>query len=421
VKRWAALAAAAALAGCGGGGGHDHGRSPARGTMSPRPPSAQEELKALLSRRARALQDGDVKAYAATAIGAQRTADRRAARNARGLPLRAVRLTAQHIDLHGRSAVLQARSGYALAGVQGRFDAERMMRAVRTADGWRIRSETSRRRRHPWEVAPFTAQRSRHFLILAPYGLDDSGLTDALEAGYARIKTILAAGRLRRRYAVVVAADAREARQMTSGIRGVATLAAISDTAVREEGAAERVARISSQRLLVVWSAFAPLDPDGRQRVVAHELTHAALADVTSGRTPSWLLEGIALYVSGDRRVAEAAQLVGAEALGGGAPRRALTLTGLSDPDAIARLGGDAQTAAYAYASSAAFYIVARYGRRRFLDLYDVFNQDSLPGRPGPTLVDRALRRVLHVPLLKLERNLRDWIVTRAVVAPEAP
>src|SRR5215210_8198456 len=97
---------------------------------------------------------------------------------------------------------------------------------------------------------------------------------------------------------------------MTTGIRGVATLAAISDSAVREQGPADRVVRVSSQRLLVVWPAFAPLDPDGRRRVVAHELTHAALAARTSGRTPAWLVEGIALYASGDRRWGDAGRLL---------------------------------------------------------------------------------------------------------------
>ena len=66
-----------------------------------------------------------------------------------------------------------------------------------------------------------------------------------------------------------------------------------------------------------------------------------------------------------------------------GAARRALTLAGLSRPDAIARLDGDAQEAAYAYASAAAFYIVARYGRKRYLELYDAFNDEDLPGRAG--------------------------------------
>jgi hypothetical protein len=224
---------------------------------------------------------------------------------------------------------------------------------------------------------------------------------------------------LRRRYLVVVAADAAQARQMTTGIRGVATLAAISDSAVREQGLADRVVRVASQRLLVVWPAFAPLDPDGRRRVVTHELTHAALAGRTSGRTPGWLVEGIALYVSGDRRVGDAARLVAGDAAA--VSRRALTLTGLSAPGAIGRLGGEGQSAAYAYSSAAAFYIVERFGRKPFLRLYDAFNDPELTEPEGAELTAAAIRRVLGIGLLELERDLRRWIVTRAVVDAFAP
>ena len=147
--------------------------------------------------------------------------------------------------------------------------------------------------------------------------------------------------------------------------------------------------QVASQRLLVVWPAFAPLDAEGRARVVAHELTHAALASRTSGRTPGWLVEGIALYVSGDRRVGAAARYVAGDA--GRVSRRALTLTGLSAPGAIGRLGGDGQSAAYAYSSAAAFYVAERYGRKRFLRLYAAFNDPDLT-EPDGRRADRGGR-----------------------------
>jgi hypothetical protein len=422
VRRRAALAIAALVvtAGCSGGGSDGPAGTPAEGTKAPRPPSAEDQLKALLTRRARALQDHDARRYSATATGRQRAADREAARNARRLPLRNVRLTADEIVVDGRRALLRARSSYGIAGIRGHFEADRVLRAARTRSGWRIRSQTSRRQLHPWEVAPFAARRSAHFTVLAPVGLAVDDLTAALEDGYGQMSGIIAKGRLRRRYLVVLAGDARQARRMTTRIRGVETLAAISDTGVREEGAAERVAEVVSQRLVVVQPAFAELDDVGRARVVAHELTHAALAGQTSGRTPAWLAEGIALYVSGDRRVDEAADLVGAAAFGTGgsdpAARRALSLTGLSEPTAIGRLGGEGQVAAYAYSSAAAFYIVERFGREKFFALYDAFNEESLEGPPGPELTDRAVRRTLRISLPTLERAVREWIVTRAAL-----
>ena len=422
MRRLAALAVLlGGLAGCGfgSGGGDGQDGTGARGTSTPEPPSAETQLTALLERRARALQAGRGRALAATATGAQRRRDRAEARNAAGLPLRRVAIEPRSIDVDGDRAVLRVRSGYAIAGIRGRFDAERTLRARRTADGWRIASSTSRRARHPWEVARYGARRTRHFTILAPAALGTDGLDAALEDGYARMRDVLVKGVLRRRYLVVVAAGAAEARRMTTGIRGVATLAAISDSAVREQGPADRVVQVSSQRLLVVWPPFSSLDADGRARVVTHELTHSALAGHTSGRTPGWLLEGIALYVSGDRRVGGAARAVAGDA--GRVSRRALTLTGLSEPGAIGRLGGDGQSAAYAYSSAAAFYIAERFGRKRFLRLYDAFNDPALTEPEGAELTAAAVRKTLGLGLLELERDLRRWIVTRAVVDPFAP
>jgi hypothetical protein len=420
VRRLAALAVLLGLAGCaGGGGGGGADGTGARGTSAPDPPSPEAQLTALLERRARALQAGSPRRLAATATGAHRARDRAAARNAAGLPLRRVALRPRAIEVDGDRAVLQVRSGYAIAGVRGRFEADRTLRALRTGRGWRIAASASRRARHPWEVARYGARRTRHFTILAPAALATDGLEEALEAGYARMQDVLVSGVLRRRYLVVVAAGSAEARRMTTGIRGVATLAAISDSAVREQGPADRVVQVASQRLLVVWPPFASLDADGRARVVTHELTHAALAGRTSGRTPGWLLEGIALYVSGDRRVGDAARLVAGDA--GRVSRRALTLTGLSSPDAIGRLGGEGQSAAYAYSSAAAFYVADRFGRRRLLRLYDAFNDPALDQPEGAELTAAAVRRTLGIGLLELERDLRRWIVTRAVVDPFAP
>jgi hypothetical protein len=423
VRRLAALAVlVAGLAGCSGGGDGDDnspGGTSARGTSAPEKPSDEAQLTALLERRARALQAGSPRRYAATATGAQRARDRTAARNAAGLPLRRVGLEPRSIDLDGRRAVLNVRARYAIAGIRGHFESDRTLRARRTSRGWRIASSTSRRSHQPWEIARYTAARTPHFTILAPAALGIDGLETALEGGYERMRDVLVSGVLRRRYLVVVPQSAADARRMTTGIRGVASLAAISDSAVREEGPADRVVQVASQRLLVLWPAFAPLDADGRARVITHELTHAALAGRTSGRTPGWLQEGIALYVSGDRRVGAAARFVAGDA--GRVSRRALTLTGLSAPGAIGRLGGEGQSAAYAYSSAASFYIAERFGRKRFLRLYGAFNDPKLAEPDGPELTAAAVERTLGIGLLELERDLRRWIVTRAVVDPLAP
>ena len=278
-----------------------------------------------------------------------------------------------------------------------------------------MQSETSRRERHPWEVGPVVEHRSRHFVVIAPGGIEieAAGLLEAFESGYARMGEVLRRPRLRRRYLVVVADQARAARALTRRIRGVEGLAAISDSEVRETGPAQRVTEVPSQRLLVVWPPFSTLDADGRMRVVTHELTHAALAGVTSGRTPAWLLEGMALYVSEDRRAGEAAELVVSASLRRLA-RRALTLPASRAPTRSRACTATPQAAAYAYASAAAFYIVGRFGRKRYLELYDAFNDEDLTGRAGTEVTSRAVERTLGVSLSRLDRDLRRWIRTQS-------
>jgi hypothetical protein len=183
----------------------------------------------------------------------------------------------------------------------------------------------------------------------------------------------------------------RGRRGLTRQIHGLESLAAISDSTINERGAARAVTAVVSLRLLVIASAYSALVPEGRRRVIAHELTHAALAGSTSGRTPAWLVEGVAMYVSGDRRPAPPDG----------------DLAALSKPASIARLSGARQAAAYAASSAAAFAIVDRFGPRRLLALYDAFNDPALAGEPGRRLVDRALRRELGVSLNDLATTPR--------------
>ena len=407
----AVLAAAAALGGC------LHAPAPPDASSreelpTRRPPSDGERIEALLERRARALRDGNPRAYAATAAGAQRRRDRVAARRARGLGLRRVALVLTGSQLDGARATVQIRLRYAVRGVSGMYGSRRTLRLRRTQRGWRVVRDGARRQRPPWEVGEFDRTTTRHFVVWAPErrALGPRGLIWALEEGYARMRGLLANGRLRRRYLVVVAADPAQALRLTARIRGLESLTALTDTEIRVQGPAQRVASVESQRLLVVWSSFAELGMDDQRTVVAHELTHAVLAPATSGRTPGWVTEGVALYVSGDDRTPEAASR-----LAGGDAGAALRLAALSRPDAVGRLEGEEQAAAYAYSSAAAHYIVDRHGRDRLLRLYDAYNRVRLEGDAGDArLTDAALRAALGVGLERFERDLRAWIAQRA-------
>lgn len=382
MRAWLA-AALVVFAGCGGGGGPAPGPSETPGTPAERPePSDRQEIADLFEARAAALEARNPRAYAATG----RRRDREHVRRARRLRLRDVTLVPTDIRVAGDRARVRVESGYRIAGVRGTFEADYRARVARTRDGWRIVRAGGARGRPPWEVDDFRERRSEHFVLLAPPEVPVDELVVALEDGYTTMSDLLSSGRLRRRYLVVVAAGAEQARALTTAIRGVETLAALSDASVVQGGSAEEITRVVSVRLVVVWPPFSALDAEGRIRVVTHELTHAALAGSTSGRTPSWLSEGAALYVSGDRRPAPP----GAD------------LAALSRPDAIARLTGEAQATAYDASSAAAFAIADRLGTDRLLDLYDAFNDPRLRGRPGPRLVNRALRRTLGITLADL-------------------
>jgi hypothetical protein len=382
------VVATCVLAGCGGGGGStpspDASKPPARNTTEP--PSDEQLVEDVLRDRGDALQDGDRRAYLATATRARRRADRAAIASAGALPLRRVDLDAGSITVTGRRARAQVMVRYAIEGVRGTFQSTRRVGFLKAGGRWRVATVRGVRGWPPWEVGRFVVRRTRHFVVLAPHAAAVDDLTAVLESGYEAMRSRLQHGKLRRRYLVIAPADPDQARALTSEIRGLESLAAISDAMINERGSARAVSSVVSLRLLVVYSTFAGLGAEGQRRTIAHELTHAALAGSTSGRTPAWLVEGVAMYVSGDRRFAPPGE----------------DLRPLSRPAAIAKLSGPAQSRAYAASSAAAFTIVDRFGSKKLLDLYDAFNDPDLRGAPGPKLVDRALKRELGITLADL-------------------
>jgi hypothetical protein len=383
--RAAAALAVLALAGCGGG---RHAAAPTGTTTPPAGHApgltAAQQIETLLRDRASALEAGR---RPPGGTGAQRRRDRLAAGRIRALHVRGLQVEAGGIDVHGARASTRVAVRYGIAGVRSTFQSARRVALVRRGGAWRVARVEGRRGLPPWDVAAFAYHRTPHFVVLVPPGVPVPDLTAALEGGYAAMRERLRSRHLRRRYLVIAAADAAQARALTTQIRGVETLAAVSDAGIDEHGPAQAVARVVSLRLLVVATAFASLDAAGRQRTITHELTHAALAGSTSGRTPAWLAEGVAMYVSGDRRAAPVHP----------------DLAALSKPGAIARLSGARQADAYRAASAAAFAIVERFGADRLLDLYDSFNDPSLRGPPGPRLADHALRRELGIGLGDLQ------------------
>lgn len=397
--------AALAAAGCGGG---DAGKADAEPKLGAEAQKALDELDAntgapgdakgvekLLADRARALEDEDILALSGTATGRQEARDRRSARRAKRLAIERIRMVAEDLQAsEGRAEVTVAMS-YRVRGMSRPFYTERKIVARLWNRAWRVVSDAPRREPLPWEVAPFRATRTPHVVLLTAPGVDVAPLRSGLEQAYREIRRDLPARDLPRSVLVIAARDAAQAERLSGRIaHGVVALANVS--VKFGPPPALEVERVLSQRMIVIASRWSTLPAVERQSTLVHEMTHTALDPDTSGRTPPWLVEGVAMYVSGDDR-SEEARLRAAGAA------ESMRLRSICRPRSIFRLSGRDQGAAYAASSGAAEAIVARRGSKGLFRLYDAFNDSTITGRTCAATIDRMLRRTLDMSLSELE------------------
>ena len=206
----------------------------------------------------------------------------------------------EHIKVRGRRARVRARLSYGVNGREGRLRLATASCSRRKRDGrWRLDRALGDPQRRALGGRRLPRAPSRHFVVWSPRpGIAAAGRP--LEAGYARLRQLARRAASKRRYLVVVARDGEHARRLTSSIAGLESLTALTDTQIQVARPALRVTDVASQRLIINLPQYLAA-PDQTQ-VIAHELTHAALAPTTSGRAPAWLVEGVALYVSADDR-----------------------------------------------------------------------------------------------------------------------
>ena len=390
---------ALAAAGCGGGGEHATKPTPEPTPEEPaaddRPADDAGAIQALLGDRARALEQRDPAAFAGTATGDQRSRDRRAAQRTTRLSLERVRFVADELETSGDEARLAVTMSYRVRGMSRAFLTPRRMIARKTSGGWRVSRDVARREPLPWEIASFTVTRVPHVVLLTPPGVDVAPLRSGLAAAYSEIRRDLPARDLPRSVLVIGARDATQAARLAGRIaRGVVALANVS--VEFGPAPAREVERVLSQRMLVIASRWSALPEPERQATLVHEMTHTALDPDTSGRTPPWLAEGVAMYVSGDDRAEEARLRAGGAA-------ESIQLRRLCKPDSIFKLNGQEQGAAYAASSGAAEAIVARHGTPALFRLYDAFNDSTIDGPTCAATTDRMLRRTLGMSLPELD------------------
>jgi hypothetical protein len=397
-------------AGCGGGGDakEPHEPKPAPGAQrainepdaSARPPDDAADIEELLGERARALEAEDVLALSATATGRQRERDRRSARRAKRLAIDRVRFVADDLQTSGARAEASVTMSYRVRGMSRTFHTERKLVARKESVGWRVTRDVARHEPLPWDVASFKATRLPHVVLLTPPGVEVGPLRDGLADAYREIRRNLPARDLPRSVLVIGARDAAQAERLAGRIaRGVVAIANVSVGFGPRP--AQRVERVFAQRMIVIDSRWRALPAVERQAALVHEMTHTALDADTSGRTPPWLAEGVALHVSGDDRSEEARLRASGAA-------DSVKLRRLCKPKSIFRLTGRKQRAAYAASSGAAEAIVARHGTQALFRLYDAFNDSTIKGRTCVATTDRALRRTLGMSLSQLEAAVAE-------------
>jgi hypothetical protein len=360
--------------------------------------------------RSRAIQNGDIGRLADTSTGAQQARDRRHAKAARALPLGSVELEASSTNIGDKTATMHVLTQYAFDDVDSRFAVRSSMRFAKTPDGWRVTDDRPAGIEAPWQRGAFVAHRSEHFLALTPEGLKTPGFMKDLEAGRAKMKRGLPGIKVPARLLVVVSRGNADTRALTRDVRALGTLTAIAEASIDETGPAKRVTSIAGQRMLVAWQSFGRQTHAGRRETVAHEMTHASLLPKTSGRMPVWLIEGMAMYVSGDKRYGDAgALLTGAQlrdtSLQAKA-KRVLSLTALGKPTSLERLSATPLAFAYSYSAAAAYAIAAKHGRKGLLRLYEGFDSEKIKGRPGRRLMDRVMRKTLHESFDKVQKDV---------------
>ena len=402
----AVIAGLAVLAAAGCGGGTEAAKeAPKLGAeaqqaldeldAADRPPDAAADIGQLLRERARALEAEDILALSATATGGQRARDRRSARRAKRLAIERIRFVSDELETSGDRAEAVVAMSYRVRGMSRPFYTQRKLVARKESVGWRVSRDVARQEPLPWEVASFEATRLPHVVLLTPPGVAVAPLRSGLAQAYREIRRDLPARDLPRSVLVIAARDAAQAERLAGRIaHGVVALANVSVKFGPAPALAVR--RVLSQRMVVIDSRWSTLPDAERQATLVHEMTHTALDPDTSGRTPPWLVEGVAMYVSGDDRSEEARLRAAGLA-------QSMKLGSLCRPRSIFKLTGQEQGAAYAASSAAAEEIVARRGTKGLFKLYDAFNDSTIRGRTCVRTTDRMLRRTVGMSLAELE------------------
>lgn len=362
-------------------------------------------ITAVLDRQAQAVRSGDRGAFLATIDPAQRAYRDRESQvfdNLERLPLDGWRLTldpVQPVPPTQQSATMRVTLRYRLAGFDtGDVTSTRYLTFTRHP-GWVVSGDGSpaglRDDAEIWDGGPITVVRGASSLVVGCG--TGTGLQARLQEISARLDQAVPAvsavvGRdWTRRVVAFAPADDQQVNGLVGGSQNLREIAALATVTHDPGGPAH-----GQDRVVIAPGTFGTLNALGRHVVLTHELTHVATGGARDGRTPLWLVEGLADYVGykdTSVSVREAAKELQGDIAAGDLP------SALPDHDQFAGAGGLSQ--AYEEAWLACRMIAERYGESTLVRLY------REAGRQDP---DAALRSVLGLTTDRFTAQWRDYL-----------
>ncbi|MGH2810485.1 MAG: hypothetical protein ACRDIA_06345 [Actinomycetota bacterium] len=278
----------------------------------------------------------------------------------------------------------------------------------KTEQGWRITGadRSPKATPPPWVTGPVATRETRRFLVLHRPGLQrvDEAIALAEEA-----RTDVT-GKLTlvpdTKYLLVLAADGAQFSEFEGE--------AIPDGVLALAGFSQGGAEVPRNRYLLVNMAQTLQDPSRKVathsgdvspiQVFRHELGHLALLRYTTSVTSGWVIEGAAMYLSGEARSEAWRDIV---------RREALDEINIYEIAPHRNLPG----AAYPYANAAVLHLVDAYGSGKFWEFYRSFKRlpsgGALPGDIAAAS-QQQLKRVYGLTEPELDSQTRKWIFTHA-------
>lgn len=404
----------------------------------PAPDTAAQDVRTMLKARADLLVAKDVEGYLAPVAGAARPLEEAIAKGAVAVPLAFVNVTFNPSGLAADDAIefLDAeveivygyegfpednrfRFGlrYDLRLVDGswtitasRHEPKPGPEQVREAEeGSAIANAIARggERRVPlpyWARFPVAVSRSEHFLVLHPPGLAEAGrVIELAEQARGQLEPRLRFGSPDAVHLIVVARDRAEYAEVIEEDRGADSVAVVTGQGVPYSPPEARQMTLNLARVLGRGERLAgPSGTDSSVAVMQHELAHLALSRVGSAFTPSWVEEGAAMYLAGERRL--------------DSWRRGLddgifddiSITGFSEAESL----GDADQ--YAYVNAAVSYLVEEFGPERFWEFYVRFQPVVDSVISDDSVGSFVVRSVYDLDLPELDRRTRAWMAAAA-------